>query len=355
MKYMLILNADEQTEQATGAPSNDDLERDGRVQRGADQGRRAARRRGTAPELRGRARRIRRRRARRASTARSPRRRNSSPASGSSRRRRKEEALEWARRIPLTSGRVEVRRSSTSRSSTRTTSTSRRKCSGARARRSAHGLSDGDETARMTATTAGASARVRRGPARRRGGVAHRVGQADRRARPPGRRRRASPRSSRRMRWSPPSSSGRDTGIPRNAGRLADHGREAPRDRRLATAGAPRRPVRRSSRTTWRQELGADDPARAVEEAIDDDLLRLVFVACHPVLTQAVAGRPHAQAARRPLDRGDRPGVPRPGLDDRPAHRARQAHPHAPPGCRSRCPTAPSSPRGWARCSRSST
>jgi predicted RNA polymerase sigma factor len=32
--------------------------------------------------------------------------------------------------------------------------------------------------------------------------------------------------------------------------------------------------------------LGADDPALAVEEAIDDDLLRLVFVSCHPVLTK---------------------------------------------------------------------
>jgi RNA polymerase sigma factor (sigma-70 family) len=34
------------------------------------------------------------------------------------------------------------------------------------------------------------------------------------------------------------------------------------------------------------QELGDDDPARAVQEPIGDDLLRLVFVACHPVLPQ---------------------------------------------------------------------
>lgn len=34
------------------------------------------------------------------------------------------------------------------------------------------------------------------------------------------------------------------------------------------------------------QELGSDDPARAVQEPIGDDLLRLVFVACHPVLPQ---------------------------------------------------------------------
>jgi len=35
------------------------------------------------------------------------------------------------------------------------------------------------------------------------------------------------------------------------------------------------------------QELGRDDPARAAQEPIGDDLLRLVFVACHPVLPQA--------------------------------------------------------------------
>lgn len=34
------------------------------------------------------------------------------------------------------------------------------------------------------------------------------------------------------------------------------------------------------------QELGDDDPARAVQQPIGDDLLRLVFVACHPVLPQ---------------------------------------------------------------------
>ncbi|MEN0085828.1 MAG: RNA polymerase sigma factor [Leifsonia sp.] len=34
------------------------------------------------------------------------------------------------------------------------------------------------------------------------------------------------------------------------------------------------------------QELGDDDPARSAQEPIGDDLLRLVFVACHPVLPQ---------------------------------------------------------------------
>lgn len=33
-------------------------------------------------------------------------------------------------------------------------------------------------------------------------------------------------------------------------------------------------------------ERGADDPALIAEETIDDDLLRLVFISCHPVLTK---------------------------------------------------------------------
>ncbi|GAA1440302.1 RNA polymerase sigma factor [Leifsonia poae] len=75
------------------------------------------------------------------------------------------------------------------------------------------------------------------------------------------------------------------TGVPRNAGAWL-------------TAVAKRRAIdgwRRQERLGDRYaqlahdletELGADDPARAVEETIDDDLLRLVFISCHPVLTK---------------------------------------------------------------------
>ncbi len=68
-------------------------------------------------------------------------------------------------------------------------------------------------------------------------------------------------------------------GMPAQPGRMADHGRQAPRDRPVPAAGTPRREARRTG------------PARSgVEEqpdpdAIEDDVLRLVFVACHPVLT----------------------------------------------------------------------
>ena len=74
------------------------------------------------------------------------------------------------------------------------------------------------------------------------------------------------------------------SGVPRNAGAWL-------------TAVAKRRAVdgwRRKERLGERyaqfahdleQEPRADDPALAVEEPIEDDLLRLVFISCHPVLT----------------------------------------------------------------------
>ncbi|WP_431278171.1 RNA polymerase sigma factor [Leifsonia poae] len=76
-----------------------------------------------------------------------------------------------------------------------------------------------------------------------------------------------------------------ESGVPRNAGAWL-------------TAVAKRRAIdgwRRQERLDDRYarlardlevELGSDDPALAVEDEIDDDLLRLVFVACHPVLTK---------------------------------------------------------------------
>lgn len=76
-----------------------------------------------------------------------------------------------------------------------------------------------------------------------------------------------------------------ESGVPRNAGAWL-------------TAVAKRRAIdgwRRRERLGDRyaqlahdleQEQGRDDPALAVEEPIDDDLLRLVFVSCHPVLTK---------------------------------------------------------------------
>ena len=60
------------------------------------------------------------------------------------------------------------------------------------------------------------------------------------------------------------------------------------------------------------------------EGKIEDDLLRLMFIACHPVLSTE-ARIALTLAARRPDHRGARPRVPRGGADDRQADRARQA------------------------------
>ncbi|KRC49910.1 RNA polymerase subunit sigma-24 [Leifsonia sp. Root227] len=76
-----------------------------------------------------------------------------------------------------------------------------------------------------------------------------------------------------------------ESGVPRNAGAWL-------------TAVAKRRAIdgwRRQERLGDRYaqlahdletERGADDPATLAEETIDDDLLRLVFISCHPVLTK---------------------------------------------------------------------
>ena len=64
----------------------------------------------------------------------------------------------------------------------------------------------------------------------------------------------------------------------------------------------------------------------ALDDDIGDELLRLIFTACHPA---AVARGPRGAGAAhdlRPDHGGDRPRLPGAGADDRPAHRARQAN-----------------------------
>ena len=80
------------------------------------------------------------------------------------------------------------------------------------------------------------------------------------------------------------------------------------------------------------RELDAerDDAVADVEDALDDDigddLLRLVFTSCHPVLaTEARVALTLRLLGGLTTD-GDRARVPGAGADDRAAHRARQAH-----------------------------
>ena len=113
----------------------------------------------------------------------------------------------------------------------------------------------------------------------------------------------------------------------------------------------------RSSATSSSAERDAATPDldAALDDDVGDDLLRLIFIACHPVLStearvaltlRLLGGLTTDEIARAFLVAG---------ADDRAAHRARQAHARRGAACRSRCRAAPSWPRGWRRCSRSST
>ena len=62
-------------------------------------------------------------------------------------------------------------------------------------------------------------------------------------------------------------------------------------------------------------------------DPVGDDLLRLVFAACHPVLGARRAGGADPEARRRPEHRGDRACVPGERIDGRATHRSCQAQP----------------------------
>ena len=84
------------------------------------------------------------------------------------------------------------------------------------------------------------------------------------------------------------------------------------------------------------QELGREIEAEAagalpdldaaLDDDIGDDLLRLVFIACHPVLATEGAACANTAPDRWPDDRGDRARLPGVAADRCPAHRPRQAH-----------------------------
>ena len=73
------------------------------------------------------------------------------------------------------------------------------------------------------------------------------------------------------------------------------------------------------------QQLDHPDLAVQVED-VQDDVLRLIFMTCHPVLSRRGARRAYAAPAGWPVDAGDRAGVPRLRRDDRAAHCPCQAH-----------------------------
>ena len=97
----------------------------------------------------------------------------------------------------------------------------------------------------------------------------------------------ASPRISRRTRSSPRSSSGRSRASRDNPGRVAHGHREASRDRPSFAGTSGSSGSTRSSATSSRpsSEAAAPDLDAALDDDVGDDLLRLVFTACHPVLS----------------------------------------------------------------------
>ena len=74
------------------------------------------------------------------------------------------------------------------------------------------------------------------------------------------------------------------------------------------------------------QEPAAPDLDAALDDDIGDDLLRLIFVACHPVLSTEARVALTLRLVGGLTTRGDRARLPGAGADGRAAHRARQAH-----------------------------
>ena len=119
-----------------------------------------------------------------------------------------------------------------------------------------------------------------------------------------------------------------ETGVPDNPGAWLMATAKNRAIDRLRRAQAARAASTRSSATTLEieRELAAPDLDAALDDDVGDDLLRLVFIACHPVLStearvaltlRLLGGLTTDEIARAFL-------VPEP--TDRPAHRARQAH-----------------------------
>ncbi len=116
-------------------------------------------------------------------------------------------------------------------------------------------------------------------------------------------------------------------GDPGQPGRLADGHRQAPGDRRAAPPQAARPQARGDRARAGRSssEHAADEIEAALDDDVGDDLLRLIFTSCHPVLSTEARVALTLAPAGRPDHRRDRPRLPGPRADGRAAHRARQA------------------------------
>jgi predicted RNA polymerase sigma factor len=74
-------------------------------------------------------------------------------------------------------------------------------------------------------------------------------------------------------------------GRPGQPGRLAHGDGQASRHRPDAPHGGPQRKTEELGRDPQLRSPESEDLAAAIDDPFDDDLLRLVFTACHPVLS----------------------------------------------------------------------
>ena len=93
----------------------------------------------------------------------------------------------------------------------------------------------------------------------------------------------------------------------------------------------------------------------ALDDDIGDDLLRLVFTACHPVLTTEARVALTLRLLGGLTTERDRARLPGARADHRAAHRARQEDAGQGEACPTRCRAGPSSRHACRRCSRWST
>ena len=109
------------------------------------------------------------------------------------------------------------------------------------------------------------------------------------------------------------------------------------------------------ARDLEQEQQAMPDPDAALDDEFGDELLRLIFTACHPLLSREARAALALQHDLRPDDGGDRARLPDAGGDRRPAHRARRSGRCRNPVLPTRRRAARSCPSGSLRCSRSST
>ena len=112
------------------------------------------------------------------------------------------------------------------------------------------------------------------------------------------------------------------------SGRLADGRREAPRDRSLppATSCSSASIEELGYELEAEQEAAVPDFDAALDDDVGDDLLRLVFTACHPVLSTEARVALTLRLLGGLTTERDGARVPCLGADNRAAHRPSQAN-----------------------------